>query len=168
MRRLAVLVIIATALALVSGCGPVASGQPDDIVITPGGPAYRANVHQQGLRNPWPEIQTKTVVLADNVSVNYRADIETKAGETRNNIVFASMPGFHESPELALSFSDIPDGIEVKDDGGGMARPGVADEELSIVISGDVKPGEYTFEIGIEFNGKDYGTLPCTIKVAKN
>ncbi|GAI32617.1 unnamed protein product, partial [marine sediment metagenome] len=36
---------------------------PDDIVSTPGGIAYRANVHQQGVENPWPPIESSEVVL---------------------------------------------------------------------------------------------------------
>ncbi len=34
-----------------------------------------------------------------------------------------------------------------------------------IEISPEIKPGQCTFEIGLEINGKDYGTIPCTIEV---
>jgi hypothetical protein len=69
---------------------------PDDIVPTLGGPAYRANVHQQGVENPWPPINTTKVTIsssfeADTVHIRYRDYIETKAGEPRYNIVLISM-----------------------------------------------------------------------------
>ena len=31
--------------------------------------------------------------------------------------------------------------------------------------SPQVKPGEYTFDIAVEINGKDYGKVPCAIRV---
>jgi len=39
---------------------------------------------------------------------------------------------------------------------------------LVIEISPDVQPGQYNFGIGIEIDGKDYGTIPCTINVVGN
>ncbi len=166
MRRLATLIILVTILALAVGCQ---SGlQPDDIVITPGGSSYRANVIQQGKTNPWPPIQSSTVVLGDNVTITYRADIETRAGESRNNLIFMRIPGRHDlnTSDLNLSASNLPAGISVKEgEAGGL--PGTIAKLLIIEISQDVKPGEYTFEINVQFEGKDYGQLPCTIKVVK-
>jgi hypothetical protein len=36
---------------------------------------------------------------------------------------------------------------------------------LVIEIAQDVDPGEYPLEIGLEIDGKDYGTIACTIEV---
>jgi hypothetical protein len=36
---------------------------------------------------------------------------------------------------------------------------------LVIEIAQDVDPGEYPLEIGLEINGKDYGTVTSTMKV---
>ncbi len=158
-------------MGLPLGCNPSPLGQqPDDIVTTPGGAAYRANVHQQGVRDLWPLIETSEVVLADNVTITYRADIETKAGESRNNIVFLRIPGRHDLgiSNLNLSVSNSPSGIEVREGEGGGGLPGTIAQVLIIEISQNVKPGEYSFEIKVEFEGEDYGQLPCTIKVAKS
>ncbi|MDP3880303.1 MAG: hypothetical protein Q8Q07_08400 [Dehalococcoidales bacterium] len=164
MRRLIVMGILAMTLGLYPGCAP--GEQPDDVAITPGGSAYRANVHQVGVKDRWPEIQQSTVVLADNVTITYRADIETKAGEIRNNLIFMRIAGRHDlkTSDLSLSTSNLPAGMSVKEDAAG-GLPGNIAKLLIIEVSKDVKPGEYTFEINVEFEGKDYGQIPCTIKV---
>ncbi len=164
-KRLAIMAILSASLALTLGCRPPGQ-QPDDIVITPGGSSYRANVHQVGVRDRWPEIQQSTVVLADNVTITYRADMETRAGESRNNLIFMRIPGRHDlkTSDLNLSASNLPPGISVKEGEAGGLPANIA-KLLIIEISQDVKPGEYTFEIGVEFEGKDYGRIPCTIKV---
>jgi len=42
-------------------------------------------------------------------------------------------------------------------------------EQVSVVlvieIPPDIQPGQYNFGIGIEIDGKNYGTIPCRIKV---
>ncbi len=142
---------------------------PDDIVPAPGmGPAYQANVHQQGMENPWPPIDTVKVVIsssfeADTVYIRYRDYIETRAGETRNNVIFISM-GNRAVGSLNLYTVDLPAGIEVTE-GMRWYGPGPVAPVLVIDISPDVKTGQYNFGIGIEIDGKDYGTIPCTIKV---
>lgn len=140
---------------------------PDDIVFTPGGVAYRANVHQQGVENPWPSIKHTEVVLGNGseaVNVTYRDYIETRAGEARNNIIRIFREGGFWDSKLDLYSDDIPAGIRVTNSGGG-GRPGMLATVLVIEVSLDVAPGQYTFEIGLEINGKDYGTVPCTVKV---
>jgi hypothetical protein len=140
---------------------------PDDIVITPGGIAYRANVHHQGEENPWPSIKGSNVTLSNwfsEINLNYREHIETGAGETRNNIFRVSREsGFHEG-NLNLYAASIPSGIELTQRIGGV-MPGILLAVLVIEISPDVAPGQYSFEIGLEVNGRDYGTVPCTIEV---
>ncbi len=139
---------------------------PDNIVITPGGPAYR--VGQQGVEHPWPPLDTTKVTLGssfetDAVYVRYRDYIETEAGESRNNIVFISM-GNRAVGSLNLYTVNLPTGIEVTE-GIRWHGPGPVSVVLVIEIPPDVQPGQYTFEIGIEIDGKDYGTVPCRIKV---
>ncbi len=168
--RLATLIILATTLALFLGCtpSPPPGQQPDDLLIAPGGLVYRANLHQQGVRDFWSPIQVSTVVLGENVTVSYRANIETKAGETRNNIVRVKKAGIREYLDLNLLASGIPAGIEIKEGEEAGGLPGWVGKVLIIKISQDVKPREYTFDIGIEFDGKDYGKIPCTIKVVQS
>jgi hypothetical protein len=151
----------------------------DDIMPAPGfGPAYRANVHQQGVENPWPSIETTDVVLgsgSNEAHITYRDNIETKAGETRNNIIMVIIPNENNIIRLLLTpnknvrslnlySNNVPAGISLIDAmrwGGPNSMASV----LVIEISQDVPTGQYTFEIGLEINGKDYGTVPCTIKV---
>ena len=140
---------------------------PDDIMPIPGGPAYRANVHEVGKENPWPEIETTEVVLVNDskeINVRYRDYIETKAGEVRNNIFYIRRhDGFWDS-NLNLYSVDVPTGIEIFNSvGGGLT--GTIATVLVIEVSPDVEMGQYIFEISLEIDGEDYGTVPCTIRV---
>jgi len=119
--------------------------RPDDIVSTPGGPQYRANVHQQGVENPWPPIETKEEFLA------------------RNNIIRVVTPG-RDIRSLNLYASNIPNVIEVKRGMEWHGSHSIA-QVLIMEISQDVQPGQYTLEIGVEIDGKNYGKVPCIIKV---
>jgi len=140
--------------------------RPDDIIQTPGGLAYRANVHQEGVENPWPPIESKDVILASNKyspQITYRDYIETKAGESRNNILHINTGG-RGIHELNLDTINIPTGIEVKR-GIRWQGPGTIAQVLVIEIVHDIQPAEYTFEISVEINGTDCGAVPCTIEV---
>jgi len=143
---------------------------PDDFIPTPGGGSYRANVNEYGVENPWPPIESTITVLnsGDNtVNVQYRDSIETKAGETRNNIIIITRKG---SPfldnRLALYSVDVPTGIELTNSGGA-GPPGSLGAVLMIKISPSVAPDRYQLEIGLEINDTDYGTVTCTIEVVE-
>ncbi len=152
---------------------PPAMGEeaPDDIVPTPGGGTYRANVHQQGVENPWPPIESVDVILGsgtDALNISYRDYIETEAGQIRNNIIrIVKEDGLFDS-ELTLYSTDISAGLELADGGRGVGLPGTLGAILVIEIAPDVSPGEYPLEIGLVINGKDYGTIPCTIEVIED
>jgi hypothetical protein len=137
--------------------------RPDDIVQTPGGLAYVANVHREGIENAWPPIQTEEEVLDSDLRVIYRAYIETEAGEARNNIINVITPG-KDARSINLHTSNVPMGIEVKNsiDWHG---PGTIAKVLVIEISKNIQPAQYSFELGVEIDGKDYGKVPCIIKV---
>jgi hypothetical protein len=156
-----------TLIAVTEGSSPETSGPeaPDDIVHTPGGDAYRANVHQAGVPDKWPSIQT-VIAERNNLQIQYRADIETRAGETRNNIIAVYGGEAVFDSKLALYSSVLPDGIKLTDVGGG-GRPGMLLAVVAIEISPSVIPGQYTFLFSVEIDGKDYGTFPCTINVIK-
>lgn len=183
MRKLVFITVLVAALLAVTACQlgggethppipakdllpAVGEEAPDDIIGTPFGPAYRANHHQEGVENPWPPIESTEVVLGSGskvVHISYRDYIETKAGEAGKNILFIRIPD-RDIKSLNLYASDIPTGIEVTE-GMRWYGPGPIAPVLVIEVSQDMKPGQYTFEIGLEINGKDYGTIPCTIKV---
>jgi hypothetical protein len=146
---------------------PTGPEAPDDIVPTPGGFAYSANVHQMGEPDKWPSIQSANVTLgsgSEALNINYRNYIDTKAGETRNNIIFLWKEGGLFDEKLELYSIDVADGIRLTNGGGG-GRPGILLNVLAIEISPEVAAGQYTFQIGIEVGGKDYGTIPCTVSV---
>jgi hypothetical protein len=136
---------------------------PDDIVPTPGGIAYRANVNHQGEENPWPPVET-VVVEIDDAWLRYRDHIETKAGETRNNIFSVGQEDGFWEVSLSLYATSIPSGITLAQSIGG-ASPGTLDTVLMIEVSPNAAPGQYTLEIGLEIDGSDYGTVPCIIEV---
>ncbi len=171
MKRLGI--VLVAILLLVTGCQTAAEVKeaPDDLMTTPAGWMYRANVHEAGVTNPWPPVESVSVDLGDNISVNYRSYIETNAGETRNNIVDMLLPSDIDSvpginPNINLSTSNITTGIEIKN-GDAWTKPGEVKAVLIADISKNVKPGEYTFDISVVIGGKDYGKLPCTINVTK-
>jgi hypothetical protein len=142
----------------------------DDFIPTPGGGSYRANVYEAGVENPWPPIESTSTTLnsGDNaIDVQYRGYIETKAGETRNNIIIITREGspFLDS-RLDLYSVDVPAGIELTYSGGA-GPPGSLGAMLMIKISPSVAPDRYQLEIGLEINDIDYGTVTCTIKVVE-
>jgi hypothetical protein len=150
----------------------------DDFVPTPGyGPTYRANVFAgRGdgtlVLNPWPRIESATVTRGappDTVEIQYRDYIETGAGQTRNNLFSARLLDVElvdrsgAIEEVILEGVDAPSGITATQDwqqGGPYFKT-----LLKIAISPDVQPGEYIFNVNVVVNGKDYGTVPCTVKV---
>jgi hypothetical protein len=144
---------------------PTGPEAPDDIVHTPGGDAYRANVHQVGVPDKWPSIQS-VLETRDSLIFQYRKNIETKAGETRKNIVAVYGGEALIDGEFKLFSSVMPEGIKLTDVHGG-GRPGMLLTVLAIEISPDITPGQYAFIIGIEVNGEDYGTFPCMINVVE-
>jgi hypothetical protein len=149
----------------------------DDIAVTPGGPAYRANVQQQGVTNPWPPITTTTSTL-DNTNgpaeITYRGNIQTLAGQTRNNLFYITLPNVSPMdtslPALSISLKaqNLPAGITAAQtdlqwhDGDPGRRAATA---MTIQIYADVKAGDYIFNVDIVLNNIDYGTLLCTVSV---
>jgi hypothetical protein len=181
MKKKVLLAVVLSLLAitLLSGCAgdnsqtipagdlpsSVATEAPDDIVFTPGGYAYRANVHQEGVPDKWPPVETVQVTL-DDINIDYRDSIETRAGETRNNILFIWHENGFQDTELDVYTEDLPDELEISQNYGG-GRPGILLRTLVIVISSGVTPGQYAFQIGIIVGGRDYGTIPCTVNVVE-
>jgi hypothetical protein len=147
----------------------------DDIVTPPGGWTYRANVHVQG-QPDWPPVHesvTALSTLSGSISIRYRDYIETKAGEIRNNIIFLdarNAPEITDALQISYRPEGLPAGITVERDRqmyggiGGEGRKG-SRVTLKINIAPQIKPGEYPFAIQLEYEGKDFGNLPCTIKV---
>ncbi len=140
---------------------------PDDILPAPGGSLYRANIQQEGVENLWLPIEGAEIVVGSGsnaANIVYRDYIETKAGEARNNVIQVKIPS-KEVKSLSLYTVAIPYGISLTVDSIWSGIPGTQEAVLVIEIAPDVSPGEYPLEIGLVINGKDYGTLICTIRV---
>jgi len=147
----------------------------DDIVYPPGGFTYRSNVHQQG-QPDWPPVPQNEITLAttsSTIDIQYREYIETKAGETRNNIIFLngrSAPDILDPLQINYVAVGLPDGISIQKDQQMYGGIGGQDKKsarivLKIFIASQVKPGEYPFSIHLEYDGKEIGSIPCTVKV---
>ena len=152
-----------------SSPSPAGTKAPDDLVNTPGGTAYRAGSQQERVENNWPAIETASVALGtglDVLNIHYRAYIESKAGETRNNIIGVSKDGGLVGKNLSLYTVGVPEGLKITILNG-VGLPGALAAVLAIEIKPGVTSGEYTFKIGIEIDARDYSTIPCTVKVIK-
>ncbi len=145
---------------------------PDDIVNTPGGSAYRANVHQQGVPDKWPEVETVEKELSANTTsifVRYREIITTKAGEVRNNLfdLRAAAPGIGRPLHTVVLYTvAAPPGMNFYlDNASGLAGPATV---LVIDVPSTVARGRYTFAIIVVVDGViNYGSLGCTVDVTK-
>jgi hypothetical protein len=145
---------------------------PDEIVGTPGGETYRANVHEQGVPDRWPEIETvETRITSDSDAalVRYRKDITTKAGEIRNNLLYirkeAGQFDFQNPNVVQLYTIGAPQNLRFsREVGGGL--PGSLVDILVIEIPPDVAAGTYQFNIVIAINDMLDDSLPCTVIVS--
>jgi len=144
------------------------SEQPDDVIATPGGLAYRANITQQGVPNKWPPIQTVDVTLtsgSDSLQLNYRATIETKAGQTRNNIFRLYGTDILTMQGVSVVFEpvNLPSGLVANEAQTSISPTTTA--AMNIEISPQVKPGSYTIQVSVQIGGKDYGQVTSTVTV---
>jgi hypothetical protein len=176
MKKLVILGIIIAVLVMSLIACKTAEGQADDIVPVPGGgPMYRANVQEQGVHNPWPPIEDKKVTIGispDVAEIYYRDYIETEAGQTRNNLFSIYLPNAIPSNttyiKTILQGVDLPSRITVTQDDWEWHGPDPAQRSktaLIIEISSQLATGEYPFDINVNIDGKDYGTIPCTIRI---
>jgi hypothetical protein len=150
--------------------------QPDDIVITPGGLAYRANVHEQGIPDQWPTIQTTEIVLGtkpDTARIRYRNNIETRAGQTRNSILTITLPNENalqsgiSAKAVSVNLENPPAGFTLASGQEWHGPGGTSEAVVMIATSSEVKAGQYDIRLAFNINDKDYGYLPCVIKVTK-
>ena len=145
---------------------------PDEITPTPGGDAYRANVHEQGVPDRWPQIdtvETRITANSDAVIVRYRNEIVTKSGEIRNNLLYMRKEAGQfdfQSPNVVHVYTiGAPQSLRFsREVGGGL--PGSLVEILVIEIPPEMAAGTYHFDIVIALNDVLYDPLSCTIAIS--
>jgi hypothetical protein len=184
MRRLIGIVASLIAVFTLVGCGGNTQSlssteelNADDIFPAPGlGPQYRANVHLEGVDNPWPEIKSVTVTLEDPVhpaEITYRDNIETEAGKTVNNIIGVFLTNVDMTGsdihyiDVNIHTVNLPVGMSANTTGDwhGADPARQCKAIIAIEIDEQVQPGEYPIKFQIEIDGKNYGQVPCVIKV---
>lgn len=144
----------------------------DDIMPSPGmGPQYRGNLHLAGEQNPWTEIKTEEAALTNGrntATIVYRKEIETRAGERRNNIIKVNLSSsdisFSDSPDLKLYSTGVPTGIELTI-GMHWTGPRMAASVLAIDTPVYMPAGVYKFKIGLSINGSFWGAVPCIVNI---
>ncbi len=184
MRKVTLVLLVSLLSVLTTACaGPSATSrtmlatpveQADDVVASPGGLAYRANVHPEGMAGSWTLVQTSTMNLGtppDLVQITYRDEIETKAGETRHNIftiVAANAVSGNAAPPLvAISAFMVPELMTVLVTDNWSGPSGWSEIAFSITVSPDAKPGVYAIAYEAKIDGRVPYLLPSTITVAK-
>ncbi|PIP48030.1 MAG: hypothetical protein COX14_04655 [Chloroflexi bacterium CG23_combo_of_CG06-09_8_20_14_all_45_10] len=170
MRRFYILLMLVT-IAMIGGglsCSNHKVPDGEEIINTPGGPMYKANVHEAG-ESPWaPPIKVTELVLGADVNAPhlwYRDYIETQTGQTRNNLFTVAMSTLSPDTPIKIEPVSVPAGIKVKHAGQWNNMPHTSTRLLQIEVSKDIKPGKYMIKIRIEIDGKDYDRVPCVIKV---
>ncbi len=149
----------------------VSKEAPDDVIASPAGFAYRANVTEIGVENPWPPVETVEVKLgsgSSTVYLRYRNHIVTKAGEIRNNIFYVRKTGsFFEGDTqstMKLYYLGILPGLRLyQQDAGG--SPGTVATVLVVEIPNDIEAGQYSLKIALEILGFGYNNIPCIVEV---
>ena len=142
----------------------------DDLVETPDGFAYRANVNPP---NQWPEIKfvgASFGIGSSAINVMYRDYIETVAGQTRNDIFWINGTTQYN---VVFTVTNLPDGITtVNDDASCIYTtwqgPNDWEGVVEFKIASGIQPGNYNFNVDVQINGQDYGIVPCIIKVLAN
>ena len=141
-----------------------ATQYPDDIVVTPGGYAYRGNVQEQGQVNPWPSIEVVTESLQAG-SVSYRAEITTNAGQVRNNLIALTSETFRTGEhQMDVYAAGVPGDIKLERS----AATGLQSQKVSWVridVPASTIPGDYVFTLALAVDGVFGGFLPVTVHV---
>lgn len=139
-------------------------GVEDIIMGTPGtGVTYRRPVKQS------------TVLLGDTPTapiIKYRDNIESRAGETRYNLLYVAKPDEHGTWrrgefEVELRTLQRPNQIRLYNCWAGYKELGYYLFILGIEIPRDVKPGDYLVQLLVFIDDSYYGMVPCAIHVTK-
>ncbi len=155
---------------------PTPAPMYDDVCPAPGlGPQFCGNIGPQPVDSPFRHIDTVMVELRrgdTSARVVHRDHIDTKAGQTRNDIFRVTLPDVPPSQttpsmRVRLTADRPPEGIAIIEgsDWHGASPARYSTRNLKVEIGPDVKPGVYDLEIKVEINGDDHGTVLSEIRV---
>jgi hypothetical protein len=150
----------------------------DSLMFGPSVITYISNIHQAGKPSGYKKVETTEEVLRERIfshTVTYRKWIETRADETRYNIISIYPPNFIRrvnyyidllTIEYDIFLAELSPDIQVNRI---VTRTGppfyITQIGLLIEIPEDVEPGNYTLTFIVEANGRYCGELPCVIHV---
>ncbi len=149
----------------------VSKESSDDVVASPAGSTYRANLTVTGVENPWPPVELVEIKLgsgSNTIYLWYRNHIVTKAGEIRNNIFSVEKAsgffgGDARSTMKLYSMGLLP-GLRLYQHQAG-STPGTIANVLVIEIPNDIAVGQYSLKLGLEILGFGYTDIPCIVEV---
>jgi hypothetical protein len=175
---ISIFVLLTLSFSACGGITPIPTGPlpthttpaPDDIMLTPGGGAYRANVYETGKTNPWPPVPVGMNTWTKDsrtIAVFYRTDIEAKPGEAHTDIIIVTGDDFLDPAKNKLVFyaAGVPKGLTITDAAQPMGSIGTLGTVLVITAAPDIAPGVYTVQIGVVLDGQDFGNIPCKVTV---
>jgi hypothetical protein len=148
---------------------------PDAVVPTAGGLKYEVDVNEEKFDSRSRQhIETETISLGRDVSVTYRPNIESMESRTRReqesrNIIHVEAPD-KDLQSLKLNLKNVPADIDVylpcPQDKYYEYQAWYGSDSADLVLLIEVyNIGQFSFDIGIEIEGKECGTIPCIIKI---
>jgi hypothetical protein len=106
----------------------------------------------------------------DTVTVDYRDSISTTAGATRNNLMSITHSGI-DMQSMAITALMTPIGINISHFADLLptfcCNKKLGQSYFKIQVSSSIAPGEYAFEFSVKIDGREYGKIPCTVKVVE-
>ena len=177
--HLRTIVSVVTLAFLVSACISGNVGvpqQPDDVVRTQDGYAYRESAFGNGVSIGSMTISEHTVVFVVDgrtLQLTYRNVIETVAGATRNCIVtlrlVSDVATQRTSTRLSLRLSVVAGSVGLTlapgEPNWGPDPRSLVQVPMRIHVASSAKPGEYPVTLAAKVDGVLVGELPCEITV---
>jgi hypothetical protein len=145
---------------------------PDAVVPTADGLKYEINVNPDKFDSRSQPVETETVSLDADISVTYRPDIELRESRRESearNIIHVAAPG-RDMQSLRLNLKNIPAELDVvlpypQDKYYEYQAWHGTDSAEQVLLIEAYNTGQFSFDIGIEIEGQEYGTIPCTVKI---
>jgi hypothetical protein len=149
----------------------------DDIVYTPGGPAYRAQVHGPDMEE-WPPVEEQTVTLGtQGVQLDYRDFVEMETGQCKGILFTLHTAGTElENKKINYTvglleegaFKPLPEPLEIVEMWTYDSPPHQTSPVTVILIDTCGMDSTYEFNLGVQLEAEGIGVIgrvPLTISV---